>query len=442
MKKKGTLLVVDDNRAVLQSVDLLMAPQLEHVVTCTNPELIPSLLKEHKPDAVLLDMNFHAGINSGNEGLYWLREIKRLSPNTQVVLFTAYADISLAVNGMKEGAADFVVKPFDNKVMADTLLKAVSPKAKSKFQNPKSPNMLWGQSPAMERLRIMVEKVAPTDANILITGENGTGKDLLAREIHAHSLRAQGPLEIVDMGAVVDTLFESELYGHVRGAFTDAKTDRIGKFESAQGGTIFLDEIANLSMPLQAKLLTVLQQRQVVPVGSNSPRPVNVRLICATNRDLEVMVHEGTFRQDLYYRINSIFLELPPLRQRSDDIPALANLFIEKYSKQYGKEAPRLSQGALQALTSCQWPGNIRQLQHCIEKAVILCDKPMLTSADFDLPQRSATLESSAETTLEDMEQRMIAQAINECQGNMSLVAKRLGITRQTLYNKIKKYNL
>ncbi|MCC8118107.1 MAG: sigma-54 dependent transcriptional regulator [Bacteroidales bacterium] len=442
MKKKGTLLVVDDNRAVLQSVDLLMSAQLEKVITCTNPELIPSLLKEHKLDAVLLDMNFHAGINSGNEGLYWLREIKRLSPNTQVVLFTAYADISLAVNGMKEGAADFVVKPFDNQTMSETLLKAISPKPKDKGRKTKGQNMLWGSSPAMERLRIMVEKVAPTDANILITGENGTGKDLLARELHAQSLRAQGPLEIVDMGAVVDTLFESELYGHVRGAFTDAKTDRIGKFESANEGTIFLDEIANLPLPLQAKLLTVLQQRQVVPVGSNSPRPVNVRLICATNRNLEAMVQEGAFRQDLYYRINSIHLELPPLRQRKADILALANLFIEKYAKQYGKGAPQLSQGAINALTDCQWPGNIRQLQHCIEKAVILSDKPMLTSSDFDLPQNSPALESAGETTLEDMEQRMIAQAIADCQGNMSLVAKRLGITRQTLYNKIKKYNL
>lgn len=442
MKKKGTLLVVDDNRAVLQSVDLLMSAQLEKVVTCTNPELIPSLLKEHKPDAVLLDMNFHAGINSGNEGIYWLREIKRLSPNAQVVLFTAYADISLAVNGMKEGATDFIVKPFDNKVMANTLLKVISPKTKSQIPNPKSQAMLWGSSPSMERLKIMVEKVAPTDANILITGENGTGKDLLARELHAQSLRAQGPLEIVDMGAVVDTLFESELYGHVRGAFTDAKTDRIGKFESANGGTIFLDEIANLPLPLQAKLLTVLQQRQVVPVGSNSPRPVNVRLICATNRDLEAMVQEGTFRQDLYYRLNSIHLELPPLRKRKMDIPVLANLFIEKYSKQYGKTAPKLTDGAIKALSECQWPGNIRQLQHCIEKAVILCDKTQLTASDFDLPVISPVMESSGKTTLEDMEQRMIAQAIAECQGNMSLVAKRLGITRQTLYNKIKKYNL
>lgn len=442
MKNKGRLLVVDDNRAVLQSVALLMEPQLESVVTCLNPGQIPSLLKELKPDVVLLDMNFHAGINSGNEGLYWLKEIKRLSPATKVVLFTAYADVSLAVTGMKEGASDFIVKPFDNKVMAETLLKAISQKPKSQIPNPRTPNMLWGASPVMQKLRTIVEKVAPTNANILITGENGTGKDLLAREIHAQSLRAQGPMEIVDMGAVVDTLFESELYGHVRGAFTDAKTDRIGKFQSAHGGTIFLDEIANLPLPLQAKLLTVLQQRQVVPVGSNQARPIDVRLICATNRDLESMVREGTFRQDLFYRINSIRLELPPLRQRREDIPALAKLFIEKYSKQYGKEAPQLSDSAVETLFKCQWPGNIRQLQHCVEKAVILCDKPMLTSADFDLPQPSAALESATETTLEDMEQRMIAQAINECQGNMSLVAKRLGITRQTLYNKIKKYNL
>ncbi len=437
-------MVVDDNRAVLKAVDLLMSPLLEHVATCPNPQLIPSMLKELRPNAVLLDMNFHAGINSGNEGIYWLREIKRLSPNTKVVLFTAYADISLAVTGMKEGADDFVVKPFENKALSDTLLRVIGgdKPSKSKQTNHNAPTMLWGDTPAMRDLRLMAEKVAPTDANILITGENGTGKDLLAREIHALSLRAEGPLEIVDMGAVVDTLFESELYGHVRGAFTDAKADRIGKFESAQGGTVFLDEIANLSLALQAKLLTVLQQRQVVPVGGNKPRPVDVRLICATNGDLEAMVREGKFRQDLYYRINSIHLELPPLRERRDDIESLSQLFIDKYSQQYGKQAPTLSASALEALRQYPWPGNIRQLQHTIEKAIILNDKGALVASDFDLPPACAIDSNPQEQTLEEMERSMIAKTIAECQGNMSAVAKRLGVTRQTLYNKIKKYNL
>ncbi len=443
MKKKGKLLVVDDNRDVLQSVKLLMEPMVEHVILCTNPELIPSLLKEQKPDAVLLDMNFHAGINSGNEGLYWLREIRKLSSRTRVVLFTAYADISLAVKGMKEGAVDFVVKPFDNKALSETLIKALENEPiRSTRGGQASSAMLWGESEAMKALRMMVEKVAPTDANILITGENGTGKDLLAREIHALSLRNAGPLEIVDMGAVVDTLFESELYGHVRGSFTDAKTDRVGKFESAHGGTLFLDEIANLPMPLQAKLLTVLQQRQVIPVGSNKGRPIDVRLICATNRDLDAMVADGIFRQDLYYRINSIHLEIPPLRKRKADIRPLAQLFLEKYCAQYSKPLPSLCESAIDALMNCSWPGNIRQLQHCVEKAVILSDKPSLTGADFDLPQTSASSQIETEATLEDMEQRMITHAIAECNGNMSLVANRLGISRQTLYNKIKKYGL
>lgn len=436
-------MVVDDNRAVLQSVKILMEPLLEKIILCTNPELIPSLLREEKPDTVLLDMNFHAGINSGNEGLYWLRQILKIAPATPVVLFTAYADVSLAVRGMKEGAVDFVVKPFENQVLQDTLLKAINPSIKSKpSSNQPNSGMLWGNSPAMQELRLMIEKVAPTDANILITGENGTGKDLLAREIHSLSVRRNGPIEIVDMGAVVDTLFESELYGHVKGAFTDAKTDRTGKFESAHGGTLFLDEIANLPLQLQAKLLTVLQQRQVVPVGSNKSRPIDVRLICATNRNLEEMVNEGSFRQDLYYRINSIHIKLPALRERKDDIVSLSDLFVGKYSQQYNKTKPSLSDDAKNALTQCVWPGNIRQLQHCIEKALILNgDKAELTADDFDLPKEFATNAEGA-STLEEMERRMIAQAIDECQGNMSLVAKCLGITRQTLYNKIKRYGL
>lgn len=435
-----TLLVVDDNKDVLSAVRMLMRSKFDEVVTASDPTSIPQLIRKHKPQVVLLDMNFRAKINTGNEGLYWLREIKRISPETSVVLFTAYADVALAVEGMKIGATDFVVKPFDNTQLSEILLNSFR-KENGKNKKSSSPHMLWGDSPEMQKLRMLVERVAPTDANILITGENGTGKDLLAREIHRLSNRSSGAMEIVDMGAVIETLFESELYGHAKGAFTDAKSDRAGKFETAHGGTLFLDEIGNLPYHLQAKLLTSLQQRKITRVGTNTPRDIDIRLICATNRNLPQMVADGEFRQDLFYRINTVTIELPPLRNRPQDIPALTDMFIKKYASIYSRPVVRVSDEAMKRLCSQPWQGNIRQLEHTVEKAIILSEGSVLGIHDFDLQDSQIhTVEES--TTLESMERKAITDAIKLHGGNMSEVARHLGITRQTLYNKLRKYGI
>ena len=450
IKKQGTILIVDDNRNILTTVRMLLDPIFHNIITIANPNSIPAKLREEHPDVVLLDMNFSSGINSGNEGLFWLREIKSLSPKTEVVLFTAYADIQLAVTGIKEGAADFIVKPFDNEKMISTLLEArdrnkAADKAIGKHsgKDSNSNTMYWGDSEVMNNLRNIVEKVAATDANILITGENGTGKEVLANEIHRLSARSGKKMLPVDMGAITETLFESELFGHVKGAFTDAKTDRPGKFELADGSTIFLDEIGNLSYSLQAKLLTALQRRSIVRVGGSTQIPINVRLVCATNRNLQQMVNDGEFREDLLYRINTIHLELPALRQRKPDIVPLANRFLRQYGDMYNKTNLRFSDEAERKLISLPWYGNIRELQHAIEKAVILSDGGMISAEDIDggnQTRREKPLEEVQ--TLDEMECRMIEKTIKECEGNLSVVAARLGISRQTLYNKIKRYGL
>ena len=449
IKKQGTILIVDDNRNILTTVRMLLDSIFHNIITIANPNSIPAKLREEHPDVVLLDMNFSSGINSGNEGLYWLREIKSLSPKTEVVLFTAYADIQLAVTGIKEGAADFIVKPFDNEKMIGTLLEArdknkAADKAAGKNGGKDSKSaMYWGDSDVMNNLRNIVEKVAATDANILITGENGTGKEVLANEIHRLSTRCGKKMLPVDMGAITETLFESELFGHVKGAFTDAKTDKPGKFELADGSTIFLDEIGNLSYSLQAKLLTALQRRSIVRVGGSTQIPIDIRLICATNRNLQQMVNDGDFREDLLYRINTIHLELPALRQRKADIVPLANRFLRQYGNIYNKVCIRFSEEAEQKLTSLPWYGNIRELQHAIEKAVILSDGGMIAAEDIDggnQTRREKPLEEVQ--TLDEMESRMIEKTIKECEGNLSVVAARLGISRQTLYNKIKRYGI
>ena len=449
IKKQGTILIVDDNRNILTTVRMLLDPIFHNIITIANPNSIPAKLREEHPDVVLLDMNFSSGINSGNEGLFWLREIKSLSPKTEVVLFTAYADIQLAVTGIKEGAADFIVKPFDNEKMISTLLEArdknkTADKAMGKHSGKAAQSvMYWGDSEAMTNLRHVVEKVAATDANILITGENGTGKEVLANEIHRLSARSCKKMLPVDMGAITETLFESELFGHVKGAFTDAKVDKPGKFELANGSTIFLDEIGNLSYSLQAKLLTALQRRSIVRVGGSIQIPVDVRLVCATNRNLQQMVNDGEFREDLLYRINTIHLELPALRQRKADIVPLANRFLRQYGDMYNKTNLRFSDEAEKKLISLPWYGNIRELQHAIEKAVILSDGGMISAEDIDggnQTRREKPLEEVQ--TLDEMESRMIEKTIKECEGNLSVVAARLGISRQTLYNKIKRYGI
>lgn len=445
MPEKGTLLVADDNKSILTSVRLLMEGEFDNIITVSNPAEIPAALREGKPDVVLLDMNYRSGINNGNEGLYWLSEIRRLKPGTQVVLFTAYADIDLAVRGIQDGASDFIVKPFDNNVMKEKLLNAYrkSNGKPRKGSTADSKSMFWGTSGQMTALKNVVEKVAATDANILITGENGTGKEMLATAIHELSARASGPMVTVDMGAITETLFESELFGHIKGAFTDARSDREGKFQAAEGGTLFLDEIGNLSYSLQAKLLTAIQRKSVVRVGDNTPIPVNVRLICATNKNLEQMVSQGGFREDLLYRINTIRLEMPALRDRKEDIVPLAEIFLKKYGDLYGKQQMEFSEEARQKLISQSWQGNVRELEHAVEKAVILSDSSVIGPDDIESGHRhSPDPGTDSGCTLEDMECRMIANAISECAGNLSLVASRLGITRQTLYNKIKKYGL
>ena len=451
MTKQGTILVVDDNKGILTAVQMLLGTCFEKVITISTPNKIKATLHDENIDVVLLDMNFSAGINTGNEGLFWLSEIKKEDASIQVVLFTAYADIDLAVRGIKEGAADFVVKPWDNAKLLETLKTAYNIRtanrkgisiATDKLVVSKESGMFWGESNAMQQLRSLIEKVARTDANILVTGENGTGKEMLAREIHLLSNRKKETLVPVDMGAITETLFESELFGHVKGAFTEARADRPGKFEVANKGTLFLDEIGNLSYHLQAKLLTALQRRSIVRVGSNTPIPVNIRLICATNRDLQEMVQKGDFREDLLYRINTIHVEIPPLRERPEDIVPLTEIFLSKYTKIYGKTAMCLSLDAKEKLKAQPWFGNIRELEHTIEKAVIIAERSVLDGNDFDFPRAKKKPVTKEATTLEEMEYNMIKNAMDKYSGNLSLVASQLGISRQTLYNKIKRYEL
>ena len=448
MDKFGTLLIVDDNKNILTALRILLSGYFNRVITLPSPNALLHTLREEPTDIVLLDMNFSAGINNGNEGLFWLTEIKKAKPEIPVVLITAYADISLAVRGIKSGAADFIVKPWNNNELIATLTSVCGQKRnRTKNAEPSEPvaqgGMFWGVTPAMTALRELITKVAVTDVNILITGENGTGKEMLAREIHRLSRRKNRPIVSIDMGSVSETLFESELFGHVKGAFTDARNDRTGKFEAASKGTLFLDEIGNLPYSLQAKLLAALQNREIVRVGSNTPIPVDIRLICATNKDLNGMVAMQQFREDLLYRINTIHVEIPPLRERLEDLKTLASLFLERYAAQYDKPVRSIAESGYAKLEQHPWYGNIRELEHAIEKAVILSEGEQLTEKDFVLTNGSAPAARESDcSTLKDMEQLMIKNAMDKYQGNLSLVASHLGITRQTLYNKIKKYGL
>ena len=451
MSKSGTIIIVDDNKGVLTAIQILLKSYFSKVVALSSPVTLTSVLREEMPEVVLLDMNFTSGINTGNEGLFWLHEIKKVRPDLPVVLFTAYADIELAIRGIKEGATDFIVKPWDNQKLVETLQTAATSthndrKTASKEKPAHSP-MYWGESKVMQQLRVLIEKVAITDANLLITGENGTGKEMLAREIHALSNRKHKEMIAVDMGTITESLFESELFGHVKGSFTDAHTDRTGKFEAAEKSTLFLDEIGNLPYHLQAKLLTAIQRRSIVKVGSNTPIPIDIRLICATNRNLQEMVAKGEFREDLLYRINTIHVEIPPLRERKEDIIPLAERFMAHFCKQYDKALLRLSDAACTKLKTHPWYGNIRELEHAIEKAVIICDGNELPAELFQLPKRPETSRTGSDAgteaaTLEEMERKMIQKALDTCNGNLSAVAAQLGITRQTLYNKMKKFGL
>ena len=446
MAKRGTLLIVDDNRNILSAVKLLADSYFAKVVTLSSPTTLLSTIAAEQPNVLLLDMNFNAGINSGNEGIYWLKEANAKFPQLKVVLFTAYADIDLAVKAMKHGAFDFVVKPWNNDRLMETLTNAYLKTIEKGKKVPEKPArkeipMFWGTSSEMEHIRMVVEKVAVTDANILITGENGTGKEMLAREIHRLSQRKNKEMIALDMGAIPDQLFESELFGHKKGAFTDAYSDRDGKMVAANGSTLFMDEIGNLPLHLQAKMLVALQNRMVTPVGGNSPRSIDVRLVAATNRDLFSMAERGEFRQDLLFRINTIHINLPPLRKRAVDIVPLAEIFLKFFCDRYKKQPIGLSQEAAAKLIAHTFEGNIRELQNIIEKAVIMCDGDEITTEHLQLYTPQVQARSTA-STLEEMERTAIADAIESCGGNLTMVAQRLGITRQTLYNKIKRYGL
>ncbi len=454
MMQSGRILVVDDNKNALSALKMLLQIDYELVVTLANPNLVLAELEKDDFDIVLLDMNFSAGINTGNEGLYWLCEIKKKSPTTEVVMITAYGDVELAVKALKNGAADFILKPWENEKLLATLQAALKLR-RSNIQvevlkqreqilknglNQEQRHIL-GSSPGILSMMQTIAKVAKTDANVLITGENGTGKELVAMEIHRRSERNNELLVSVDMGAIPETLFESELFGHKKGAFTDAREDRMGKFQLAHKGTLFLDEIGNLPFTLQSKLLTTLQSRTVIPIGSNQPVPIDIRLICATNCDVEQLVEQQKFREDLLYRINTICIEVPPLRERGGDIELLAQFFLAYFEKKYRKPSLKISSQALRKLAEYPWPGNVRELQHTIEKAVILSDSGNLKPDDFIF--KSAGKYTGANfLTLEEMEKYMIETAIDRHKGKHSAVAHQLGISRQTLYNKIKRYDL
>lgn len=447
---KARILVVDDNDGIRAALKILLMRHFAEVELIASPKELRSVVMRFKPDVVLLDMNFYTDMNTGNEGLFCLSELKRFAPQVEVVLFTAYADIQLAVEGMKRGAFDFVVKPWDNDRLVEILKSAYNRRKKEAKPQPKPVSqMYWGEGDAMQAVRRQIERFAPTDATILITGENGTGKDVLANEIHRLSDRAMRPMVCVDAGAITETLFESELFGHVKGAFTDAHADKIGKFEQANGGTLFLDEIGNIPLHLQAKLLRVLQNRAVTRVGDTKERPIDIRLICATNKDIPQMVQEGTFREDLYYRINTLHVQLPPLRQRTDEILPLAERFVNLYAEKYHRAVALVSAEAVKLLLTHSWSGNIRELQNCIEKAVILSDGVELLSSDIQLQTINSQSGvpiggggSEPLETLEAAEERTIRAAMNQYDGNLSLVAKSLDISRPTLYAKLKKYGI
>ncbi|MRT93857.1 sigma-54 dependent transcriptional regulator [Ancylomarina sp. 16SWW S1-10-2] len=453
--KDARILIVDDNKSILSALDLLLTTYCKKLKCISTPNCLMTELKADNYDVVLLDMNFKAGINTGNEGIYWLNQILDYNSGISVVMITAYGDVELAVKAVRNGAADFVLKPWENEKMLATIEMAWKlSRSKKEVSSLKlkenelvaqlnsKENLIIGNSLVWQNLMKLVKKVASTDANILITGENGTGKELIAREIHRLSNQSQNVMVHVDMGSIAESLFESELFGHKKGAFTDAQSDRMGKIEASNHGTLFLDEIGNLSLPMQAKLLAVLQNRSLTRVGENKPVDIDIRLVCATNCKLSKMVGEGLFREDLLYRINTIQIELPPLRDRQDDIPKLVSHFMKLYADKYNKKGLNISDKAITKLQNYTWPGNVRELQHAIEKAVILCDDHLIGTHNFVFKMDEFTKVESYGGTLEDMEKQLITAAIEKQMGNLTAVSNQLGISRQTLYNKIKKYGI
>ena len=447
--KKSNVLIVDDDPDVLTAVKLLLKTEAQEVITEKNPENLNWLLQRNQVDLVLLDMNFNSAINTGNEGLYWLRKIKEWKPTVCVIMITAYGDIDLAVRSLKEGANDFIVKPWHNEKLIDTIKEllekkeGVKPAKATKSSN--GATSILGDSDVMQDIFFKVGKIAPTDANILILGENGTGKDLMAKAIHERSLRADRPFVKVDVGALTDTLFESELFGHKKGAYTDAREDRIGRFEEAEGGTLFLDEIGNISLQQQAKLLTVLQNRQVTRLGTNRAVDIDIRLICATNLPLSELANENRFRKDLIYRINTVEINMPPLRRRNEDIIVLARHFAKMYANKYLKPSVDFDAGAIQKLKSYGYPGNVRELQYTIERAVIMADDHTLRADDliFSILETQPELAADDDNVpLSALEKNAILRVIEKHNGNITRAAKELGLTRTALYRRLSKYDI
>lgn len=456
----GKMLVVDDDEDVLHALRLLLKKHARLVHIEKNPERIPTLLKNEDYDLILLDMNFTQDVTSGREGFFWLDQILELDPSAVVILITAYGDVETAVRAIKEGATDFVLKPWQNERLLATLSSAMKLRASrqettrlrsrerqlSADLDTRFQDFIGGAAPSMRRVFETISKVAGTDANVLILGENGTGKELVARALHRASKRSDEVFVTVDMGAISETLFESELFGHIKGAFTDAREDRAGRFEVASGGTLFLDEIGNLSLPLQAKLLTTLQRREVTRVGSNKSVPFDVRLICATNMPIYDMVQEKTFRQDLLYRVNTVEIRLPPLRERPEDIPLLVEHFLEKYARKYQKAVKGIRPAALKKMERYHWPGNVRELQHMIERALIMSESSVLQPEDFffagdhrDGQEDGIVFDSY---NLESIEKMVIRKALDKEDGNISKAADELGLTRASLYRRLEKYGL
>jgi len=454
--KKRKILIVDDNKNILTALTLLLEMEFDEVHTAGNPNLIHSMVRSNDYDTILLDMNFSGGINSGNEGLFWMKEILKIDPNAIIIPITAYGDVDLAVRAIKIGAADFVVKPWDNDKLLATLNSAynlrqsklevemLKDKQKSLVEKiDKKYSSIIGSSSVMQEIHETIKKVAGTDVNVLILGENGTGKELVAREIHRQSTRNQEILISVDMGSLSESLFESEMFGYEKGAFTDAKELRKGRFEIASDGTLFLDEIGNLSLSMQAKLLATLQNRTFTRMGANTPKEFDTRLICATNKNLKDMISEGSFREDLFFRINTIEIVIPPLRERGDDILELTDFFLNNFKAKYGNSLLKLNKDTFNALKNYHWPGNIRELEHTIEKAVILCDSDTLKPDDLYLPKQEAlSFSEDIVLTFDEIEKQAINKALERNKGNIFKTAKELNIARQTLYNKIQKYKL
>ena len=444
--QNANILIIDDDEDVLIALRLLLKSKVKKVVTNKNPNSILSLMEMDAFDVVILDMNFNGLVNTGNEGIFWLNKIKKQDPNIQVILITAYGDIDLAIRSLKEGAADFIVKPWQNAKMLQAIGDLIE---KNKKLQPKktlldSETKIIGESDAMQDVFVKLKKVAPTDANILILGENGTGKDLIAKALHENSLRKNKPFVKVDVGSLTETLFESELFGYKKGAFTDAREDRKGRFESANGGTLFLDEIGNIPLRQQARLLTVLQNRMVTPLGANQSIAVDIRLICATNLTMADLANEEKFRKDLIYRINTVDITIPPLRERSTDVTLLAHYFLDFYAEKYSKETFTMSSGFIQKLKNHPFSGNVRELQYALERTVIMAEHQSLEAEDltFSAIENSHTNIVQKETNLDTVEKNTIFNVIEKNSGNISKSAKELGITRAALYRRLNKYDL